>query len=267
MWDPVLYGRYADHRSRPFFDLVARIGACAPALVYDLGCGSGALTAALAERWPRARVVGIDNDPAMLDRAKEHASERVRFCAGDLESFLPAVDADVVVSNAAYHWIEDHPERLGEIAGRIPEDGWLAIQVPGNFDAPSHRVIRDLLVEPEWHARTGGVDVPEAPVLDAAGYGELFAAQGLVADTWETTYNQLLAGPDAVLQWVCGTTLRPALQRLDAAGSDELIAALRPLLHEAYPPGPGGTLFPFRRIFAVGHRPAARGSVGAWRRS
>lgn len=176
MWDPTLYGRYADHRSRPFYELIARIDTADPASVYDLGCGPGELTAALADRWPQARVVGVDNDPAMLERAESHASARLRFQTGDLSSFLQV-------------------------------------------------------------------------------------------DTWETTYNQVLAGPDAVLQWVQGTTLRPALARLDEPGRHELLEVLRPMLRDAYPAGEAGTVFPFRRVFAVRHRPARSGSVGSWRRS
>ncbi|WP_106850520.1 methyltransferase domain-containing protein [Blastococcus sp. Marseille-P5729] len=259
MWDPALYGRYADHRSRPFLELIARIDATDPALVYDLGCGPGELTAALATRWPHARIVGIDNDPAMLELAHSHTCERVRFQTGDLSSFLPPRDADVVVSNAAYHWVESNVEQLRRIAGRLPRGGWLAVQVPGNFEAPSHRILRAVLDEPVWQRRTGGVRVPESPVLDAAGYGDLFSTEGLQVDTWETTYNQVLAGPDAVLQWVRGTTLRPALGRLDESHRHELIETLRPILREAYPAGPAGTPFPFRRIFAVGHRPARSG--------
>lgn len=259
MWDPSLYGRYADHRSRPFFELIARIDAAEPASVYDLGCGPGELTAALADRWPQARVVGVDNDPAMLERAESHASARVRFHEGDLSSFLPPEDADVVVSNAAYHWIENNAQQLSRIAGRLPRGGWLAVQVPGNFEAPSHRILRAVLDEPVWQRRTGGVRVPESPVLDAAGYGDVFAAEGLQVDSWETTYNQVLTGPDAVLQWVQGTTLRPALARLDEPVRHELIEILRPMLRDAYPTGEAGTVFPFRRIFAVGHRPARSG--------
>ncbi|WP_153506092.1 methyltransferase domain-containing protein [Cumulibacter manganitolerans] len=256
MWDPTQYAKYADHRARPFFELIARIDAAAPRLAYDLGCGPGDLTAVLAERWPSARVVGVDNDPAMLERAARHARGRVSFQKGDLAEFLPPVEADVVVSNAAYQWVDANVEMLRTIAGRLPADGWLAVQVPGNYAAPSHVTIRELVAEPRWQQRTGGLRLRVDPVLDAAGYGDVLAGAGLVVDTWETTYNQVLHGTDPVLEWVKGTALRPVLDALDADAGRELLEELRPRLRAAYPPGAGGTVFPFRRIFAVGHRPS-----------
>lgn len=255
MWDPTQYAKYADHRSRPFFELTARVDAAAPRLVYDLGCGPGDLTATLAERWPSARIVGVDNDPAMLARAARHAGDRVSFQDGDLAGFLPPPDADVVVSNAAYQWVDAHVDLLGTIAGRLPAGGWLAVQVPGNYSAPSHVTIRELIAEPRWQERTGGLRLRADPVLDAAGYGDVLAGAGLAIDTWETTYNQvLLPGDDPVLEWVKGTALRPVLDVLDERAQRELLDALRPRLRAAYPPSVAGTVFPFRRIFAVGHR-------------
>ena len=255
MWDPTQYAKYAEHRSRPFFDLTARIDAAAPRLVYDLGCGPGELTAALGERWPDTQIVGVDNDPAMLERAARHATERVSFQHGDLAELLPPVDTDVVVSNAAYQWVDNNVALLRQIAERLPVGGWLAVQVPGNFSAPSHVTIRGLVGEPQWQERTGGLQLRTDPVLDAAGYGDVFAMAGLLVDTWETTYNQVLDGDDPVLEWVKGTALRPVLDALDAEGQRDFIAELRPRLRAAYPASAAGTVFAFRRIFAVGHRP------------
>lgn len=254
MWDPQQYARFADQRSRPFFELTARIRAESPRLVYDLGCGSGELTATLAERWPAAQVVGVDSSPSMLAAAAAHGSDRLRLEAGDLRTFLPPADADVVVSNAAYHWVDNHVAMLRRIAERLPSPGWLAIQVPGNFAAPSHVLIRELARSAGWRTRLTDAGVGEDPVLDAAGYGALFAAAGLEVDTWETTYNQVLTGDDPVLDWLRGTTLRPVLELLDPDERGEFLADLAPRLRAAYPAGAAGTVFPFRRIFAVAWR-------------
>lgn len=255
MWDPQQYAKYADHRSRPFFELVARVNADDPRSVLDLGCGSGELTATLAARWPTATVLGVDNDPAMLGRAAAYATDRLSFADGDLAEFVPSLDVDVIVSNAAYQWVPNSVDMLGTIAAGLKAGGWLAVQVPGNVMAPSHVTIRELISEPTWQERTGGLHLRDDPVLDAAGYGELFARHGLQVDTWETTYNQVLAGADPVLEWVKGTALRPVLDVLSAELRAEFVNELRPRLRAAYPPGAAGTVFAFRRIFAVGHRP------------
>lgn len=255
MWDPQQYSRYADERSRPFYELVARIGAPRASLVYDLGCGPGELTASLRDRWPEARIIGVDNSPSMLDRASAFAGDEVSFENADLSTFLPPEDADVVISNAAYQWVDNHVDVLREIASRLPAGGWLALQVPGNFDAPSHRIIRGLARSHKWQQRLSEVELRESPVLEPEEYGELFAAAGLLIDTWETTYNQVLPGDDPVLDWVRGTALTPILGVLDEVEQEQFLTDLSPVLRDAYPRRPYGTVFPFRRIFAVGHRP------------
>lgn len=258
-WDPQQYGHYSDHRSRPFFELVGRIDAAKPAQIVDLGCGSGELTKTLASRWPDAKVIGVDSSEAMLAAAAEHAiPDRLSFISSDLAEFTPGPSFDVVVSNAAYQWIENHQTMLARIASELPPEGWLAIQVPGNFDAPSHRAIRALVAQPRWQAATDGLQLRADPVLDAAGYGELFAAAGLEVDTWETTYNQVLSGADPVLEWVKGTAVRPVLDRLNPAQQQDFLHELGADLRLFYPPQPYGTVFGFRRIFAVGHRPGPR---------
>lgn len=254
-WDPQQYGRFADHRSRPFFDLIGRINIAMPAQIIDLGCGSGELTKTLAHRWPDAKVTGIDSSAAMLAAADQHAIvDRLSFAQGDLVEFTPGPRFDVVVSNAAYQWVDNHERMLAKIASDLPPGGWLAIQVPGNFDAPSHRTIRALVAQPRWQAATDNLQLRADPVLDAAGYGDLFAAAGLEVDTWETAYNQVLSGADPVLEWVKGTAVRPVLDRLDPAEQSDFLDELGTDLRLAYPPQPYGTVFGFRRIFAVGHR-------------
>lgn len=268
-WDPQVYSRYAEDRSRAFFDLVGRIGADQPRRVLDLGCGTGRLTASLAERWPSATVLGIDNSATMLESAREHTSDRVSFAVGDLSTYVPPTDADVVVSNAAYQWVEDNPGLIQRIGVGLQPGAWMAVQVPGNFRGPSHEEIRSLLAEPQWQDATGGLVLRDDPVLTAFEYGDALAETGLEVDSWETTYNQVLTGPDPVLEWVKGTALQPILTRLsdptlgDATApldlgtdrAEEFLTQLGARLRAAYPARSYGTVFPFRRIFIVVHRP------------
>lgn len=254
-WDPVQYARFSYHRSRPFFELVGRIHCQDPVSVVDLGCGSGELTATLAARWPGARILGVDHSQPMLDGAAAHAGERVTFVSADLGSYLPDPATEVVLSNAAYQWVDGHPAVLERIARQRPPGGWLAVQLPGNFRSPSHRLIREVLALPRWQQATGGVLLREDPVLEPVGYADLFAAAGLVPDVWETTYSQVLAGADPVLEWVKGTALRPVLGALPDRLHQDFLAELGGRLRRAYPARPYGTVFGFRRIFAVGRRP------------
>ncbi|HEX2315595.1 MAG TPA: trans-aconitate 2-methyltransferase [Thermomonospora sp.] len=252
LWDPAQYGVFGAERGRAFGELVARIPVEAPARVADLGCGSGELTVLLARRWPGARVEALDSSPEMVAAAPAHP--RVTFAVGDVRTWDPRHPVDVIVSNAVLHWVPGHEELLARWAGLLSDGGCLAFQVPGNHDAPSHVLLREVCGSARWRDRLGGLFDPR-PVRDAAGYLELLTGLGCEVDAWETTYVQVLQGEDAVLGWVRGTTLRPVLSALDEAEAAEFLAEYGARLRAAYPPGPHGTVFPFRRIFVVARRP------------
>jgi trans-aconitate 2-methyltransferase len=254
-WDPAQYGRFETERSRPFHDLMARVGATAPAIVVDLGCGPGELTATLATRWPAAAVTGVDSSAEMLAEAAAHASAQLRFVAGDLRTWTPPGPVDVLVANASLQWIAEHPGLLERFVSWLAPEGWFAFQVPGNFASPSHTLLAELRLTPRWRDQVGTDADRHLHVLDPEEYAARLHALGCEVDAWETTYVHVLQGPDPVLQWVMGTGLRPVLTVLAGADQDEFLAQYRAALRAAYPPLPSGvTLFPFRRIFAVAHR-------------
>lgn len=248
-WDPRVYLARRDERARPFEDLLARIGARSPRAVVDLGCGPGNLTVLLGERWPHTALRALDSSPEMVAAARE-AGVDARL--GDVTRWNPDPDADVVVCNAVLQWVPGHTELLRRWACELPPGAWLAMQVPGNFDAPSHAAARALVEEPPWRERVGGsLRGPDA-VLDAAGYADLLADAGCEVQAWETTYLHRLDGPDPVFEWMTGTALRPVRSALDDEDWERFRAELAPELARAYPPRADGTTwFPFRRIFAV----------------
>jgi trans-aconitate 2-methyltransferase len=247
VWDPSLYLSFDDHRSRPFHDLLARIGAAAPRRVVDLGCGPGHLTGLLSARWPDAVVSALDSSAEMVAAARERGVDAE---LADVVDWVPAPDTHVVVTNAVLQWVPEHPGLLPGWLAALPSGAWFALQVPGNFGAPSHALVRELAAEPRW---AGQIALRgEAPVPEPAEYAALLAATGAEVDAWETTYQHRLTGPDPVLQWISGTALRPVRDALDADDYAEFRAELAPRLRAAYPTAPDGTTwFPFRRIFAV----------------
>jgi trans-aconitate 2-methyltransferase len=252
-WDPAQYGRFANERNRAFLDLTARIEADAPRHVLDIGCGPGYLTGLLAKRWPHAVVEGIDSSPEMIAAAADVPG--VSFSIGDAADWQPTGDVDVVVSNAALQWVPRHQQLMSQWASALPSDGWLAVQVPGNFDSPSHTLMRSLADTERWAPELRNVIHHTDAVGPTESYAAVLLDAGLVADVWETTYLHVLHGEDPVLEWMRGTGLRPLLAELSPRDAEEFAAAYAAKLREAYPPEPHGTLFPFRRIFAVGHKP------------
>ncbi|WP_127503119.1 methyltransferase domain-containing protein [Actinoplanes solisilvae] len=280
MWDAAVYRRFGSERSRPFFDLVGRIGdagpeavagrigdvgpeavagravASGPRAVVDLGCGPGELTATLAERWPGARITGVDSSPEMIAKATEMVADGtktpagpVSFELGDVRDWRPTPETDVLVTNAALQWVPEHRDLLARWARELPPGAWLAMQVPGNFGAPSHVLLRAV------GQRYGLGDLlREAPVDDPAGYAALLTAAGATVDAWETTYLHLLPadGPDhPVLRWMEGTALRPVKAALDQNAWQAFRADLARELTGAYPATGEYVAFPFRRVFVV----------------
>jgi trans-aconitate 2-methyltransferase len=253
-WDPETYARYRDERARPFFDLLVRVAAESPRRVVDLGCGPGQLTATLANRWPDAIVEGLDSSPEMIARAREYATTKVSFTVADAAHWVMPTDADVVLGNAVLQWVPGHLELLRQWAATLPGDGWLAFQVPGNFDSPSHRLLRELAETPRWRATLDGVLRHDA-VAEPSVYADLLLSAGLAADVWETTYLHVLPGADPVLDWMQGTGLRPVLDALSPRDGERFAAEYGALLRAGYPRTEHGTMFAFRRIFLVGHKP------------
>lgn len=213
-WDPQHYLTYADERGRPFLDLLQRVAAT------------------LAERWPTANVLGVDSSSEMI--AKVPTGERLGFEVGDLREWAAEPgQVDVLVSNAALQWVPGHLELLPQLAAKVAPGGWLAFQVPGNFDQPSHTIRRELAAEPPYAEHVAGVAVPSSH--DPADYLAALAPRGWEVDAWETTYLHLLHGRDAVFEWVSGTGARPTLQALPDGLREQFVAEFRARLARAYP--------------------------------
>jgi trans-aconitate 2-methyltransferase len=262
-WDPEQYEKLSDHRQRPFADLICRIGAVAPEIVVDLGCGTGTLTLVLARRWPDARIIGVDSSAEMLDQAsRSDGAGRVEWVHAAVESWDPAhvgAPVDVITTNALMQWVPSHRRLIPGWVKALTPGGWFAMQVPGNFAAPSHTLLREIAAEApravELLSRLRG----EEAVSEAAAYVELLAGLGCEVDAWETIYQHILdpAGEqrEPVLEWMKGTALLPVFDVLKDEGERaDYVAAYGKALLRAYPRQPFGTVFAFRRIFAVAHK-------------
>ncbi|HXD28086.1 MAG TPA: trans-aconitate 2-methyltransferase [Arthrobacter sp.] len=259
-WNPAKYVQFASHRDRPFFELMARVDADAPRKVVDLGCGPGPLTAALADRWPQAQVTGLDSSAEMIARAtSEHHRPHLAFAEADATAWIPETGTDVLVSNAMLQWIPGHRELMAQWLDALEPGAWFAAQVPGNFGAPSHVLLRELAGSPHWKTRLEGLALRKDATAEPGTYLRLLLEHGFDADVWETTYSQLLRGQDPVLEWVRGTALRPVLSVLAPEDAREFEHEYAALAREAYPPvtvhdSDPLTVFPFRRIFMVGRK-------------
>jgi trans-aconitate 2-methyltransferase len=266
VWDPAQYLNFRDERSRPFFDLTGRIRVQAPGYVVDLGCGPGNLTQSLSGRWPSAQVEGIDSSAEMIDAAQRLLTEqaghpaagpgdsgqpgRLTFRQCDVTDWKADRPVDVIVSNAVLQWVPSHLDLLPDWTVALASGGWLAFQLPGNFDQPTHAILRELARSQRWRQQLAGVALNRQSA-DPSDYLDLLAGLGLSVDAWETTYLHVLAGPDPVTEWYKGSGLRPVLAALPPGDAAEFVTAYGEQVRSAYPAAPYGTVLPFRRVFVV----------------
>jgi trans-aconitate 2-methyltransferase len=254
-WDPAQYARFGGERARPFFDLIARVPDGDVRTVVDLGCGTGELTRTLAERWPEARILGIDHSEEMLAQARERAGHpHLRFVCADLAEWEPEAPLDRIVSNAALQWLPDHGTLIGRLVERLAPRGALAVQVPHNRGEGAFRALDALAAEAPWRERFAGAG--RRPAIEAPHfYAERLLALGLEVELWETVYHHRLAGHAEIVEWMKGTTLRPLLSVLAPPQREEFLTALAARIAPLFPAQPYGVFFPFRRLFFVARRP------------
>jgi trans-aconitate 2-methyltransferase len=250
-WNAEQYLKFQDQRTRPAIDLLSRIPSDSPARVIDLGCGPGNSTALLAARWPAAAIAGLDNAADMLATARA-AHPALAWIAGDIPSWAPVDRYDVIFSNAALQWVPDHASLLPRLVAALAPGGVLAVQMPRNADAPAHRLMRELADDGPWAARLAGR--ARAHVQAPTVYYDLLAPRVQRLDLWETEYQQIMPDTAAILEWVKGTALRPFLEPLSPDERSQFLTRYRAALAQAYPPrADGRVVFPFRRLFFIGH--------------
>jgi trans-aconitate 2-methyltransferase len=261
-WNPTQYLKFAAPRLRPALDLLARIELEDPKRIYDLGCGAGQLTRLMAERWPAARVTGVDSSAAMLEasRAAPGGSGLVDWVQADLADWRPASTAaadapDLIYSNAALHWLPDHATCFPRLLGTLAPGGVLAVQMPRNFNAPSHTLIGDTIQAGPWRERLASKSW-RSPVAEPAWYFDMLSPHAASVELWETEYLQVLSGPDPVKEYTKGTWLVQFLEALADDGERALFEAdYAARVRKAYPArADGRTLFPFRRLFMIVRR-------------
>jgi trans-aconitate 2-methyltransferase len=252
-WNPKHYLDFGDQRTRPAVDLLARVPLARAARIADLGCGPGNATRLLLERWPEADVVGVDGSSDMLAKAAASGLSAT-WVEADIAAWAPEEPLDLIYSNAALHWLVDHASLFPRLISRLDPAGVLAVQMPRNFEAPSHALLREIARDGRWAGRLGGfLEAP--PVAAPEWYYDLLAPHAAKVDVWETVYLHVLDGEDPVLRWTRGTTLRPVIAALDEEQFAAFEATYAARLRTAYPRRPDGrTLFPFRRLFIVAQR-------------
>jgi len=249
-WNADQYLKFAEERTRPCRDLVAAISERSVRCIIDLGCGPGNSTTVLADRWPDAEIIGLDNSTAMIQAARSEQPNRtwivrhIAEWAGEAKQQF-----DVVFSNAALHWVDDHARIFPQLVERVAPGGVLAIQIPADFNAVPHRLMRELSSNARvkgWHSH------------DPAFYYDVLSPHAASVDVWETIYQHVLPNADAIVEWYKGTGMRPFLEAFESDNErKEFLSEYTKRIREAFPPQPDGkVLLPFRRLFVIASKQA-----------
>lgn len=253
-WNATHYLNFADERTRPSIDLVARISIESPNRIVDLGCGPGNSTQVLRARWPGAEVLGVDNSPPMIEAAEKVYPDQ-QWLLADVSTWLPDRPFDIVFSNAALQWLPDHQVLIPQLFSRVAPRGALAFQIPSATFATIRTLIHEVSHDPAWTTRMGSARralTMESPAF----YYNVLAHQATRFDIWETEYQHLLPSKSAIIEWISSTGLRPFLAALELEQErHQFLSELHRRVEEGYELlNDGKSLFPFRRTFVIAYR-------------
>lgn len=255
-WNPGAYLTYASERTQPFIDLLQRVRLPHASSILDLGCGPGNGMPVLRGMWPHAHITGVDSSAEMLERARDATDDdRISYIRSDIRELALEEPVDLVVSNAALQWMPDHRTLLPRIMDLVAPGGALAVQIPGNFSAPSHALLAEFAGR-DPYAEHIDQNTLLKPTDELTDYMLDVARPGWEIEAWETRYHHVLQGEDPVFEWISAAAARPVLQALPEPQLSQFTDEYRTALRQAYPQTDLGTILPFRRLFFIARRPA-----------
>ncbi|EFQ61004.1 trans-aconitate 2-methyltransferase [Pseudomonas fluorescens WH6] len=251
-WSAKQYTLFEQQRTRPVRDLVAAIPSTEVQTAVDLGCGPGNSTEVLAERFPQARITGLDSSDDMLIDARKRLPT-LSFELADIGAWAPAQSFDVILANASLQWLADHATLYPHLVRQLNPGGTLAVQTPDNLEEPAHRLAREVAGAGPWADRIGAVKHNERHT--ASDYYELLSPRCSSVDVWRTTYLHPLADHAAVVEWFKASALRPYLAPLSDSEKTAFLQDYQARITQAYPALADGTvLLPFPRLFIIATR-------------
>ena len=253
-WNAGQYLKFEDERTRPATDLLRRIPLAKIRTAADIGCGPGNSTELIVERYPNARVLGLDNSPSMLAKARERLP-RATFEEVDIATWQPDERYDLIFANAVLQWLPDHPSLLARLVSFLDTGGCLAVQMPNNLNEPSHRLMEKVSREGPWAGKLASASQAREEIGSFEDYYSWLQRTGCSVDIWQTTYVHPLADEGAITEWFKSTGLKPYLDPLSPTEQSEYLDRYRAEIEKAYPAQQDGkVLLRFPRLFFVAQR-------------
>lgn len=252
-WNPQLYLKYKNERTQPSIDLVSRIDAENPEKIIDIGCGPGNSTRVLAQRWPESIITGLDNSPAMIEKAGMDYPDQ-EWILSDISGFETDIKYDIVFSNAAIQWIPGHENLLLKLFSFLSTGGALAIQIPQFNEMPLGKSLEKISGKIKWKELTHGCR--ELFTYHESGYYyDILAQSSNSIEMWETSYCHVMDSHESILEWIRSTGLKPYIDRMkDDFMKSEFEYEVLESIRQDYPEQKNGkVLFPFKRLFFIAY--------------
>lgn len=252
-WQPDLYLKFKNERTQPSIDLVAKIDHLSPKSIIDIGCGPGNSTQVLVNRWPKAKIVGIDSSASMIQKAKQEYTNQEWYVA-DASTYKSDEKFDILFSNAAIQWIPNHPDLLRNFYSLLSPKGIIAVQIPRFWDMPLGKVIDNIANQPRWKSKTFGVS-SLFTIHDYSFYYDILSGLFDSIEIWETNYMHILDSHESMIQMMRSTGLKPYLEKLETSEKVEFENTVFEAIKEPYPVQKNGkVLLPFKRLFFLGKK-------------
>lgn len=250
-WNPDLYLKFDKERTQPSIDLVSRITIHKPSRIIDIGCGPGNSTQILVQKWPDSMIIGVDNSPAMIEKAKkDYPDQNWQILDAGKDKFEG--DYDLVFSNATIQWIPDHVNLLKKFHQLLSEKGIIAVQIPLFWDMPLGKAILNIAANSRWNSVTKEVTALFT-IHDYPFYYDNLSELYHSIDIWESNYIHILDSQYSILEMIRSTGLRPFLDRLasDTDKKDFEDMVLKEIRKDYPLQKDGKVLFPFKRLFFI----------------
>ena len=247
-WNPEVYDQFKNERSAPFFDLLNLVEKRPDLSVIDLGCGTGELTSQLLDYLEDSKIIGIDSSAEMLEKAKHFETSRLTFAKRSIEDQLNLNDTfDLIISNAAIQWCNEHKELFPRIISKIKQGGQLAVQIPSNHEFIVHRLLGEV-ADRETYKGVYASWKREYTVLKIEDYAEiLFNNKGREITVFEKVFPHVLENAEAVYNWASGTAMIPYVEKLPDDMKEQFKSDYKKELQEVFPVSP--VFYPFKRTF------------------
>jgi trans-aconitate 2-methyltransferase len=211
-WDAATYDRVAEPQRRWALAVLDRLPLAGDETVLDAGCGSGRVTAELADRVPQGKVIAVDADAAMVAHAREALGDRVEVLRCDLLDLALDRRVDAIFSNAVFHWIPDHDRLFERLYAALRPGGRLIAQYGGEGNvARLHRIARELGARDPFAAHLAGWEGPWNFTSAEAARASLDRAGFEDVEAWLEPWPVQPPEPRAFIRTVC---LGPHLARL-----------------------------------------------------